>query len=321
MSLTRRSAIFAAGALLATRSAARAQSGSALPVRHVGGSADMDASPIVYGMQAGIFRRYGLEVAFAKAASGSAVAAAVAGGALDIGKSSVVPLISGHAHNVPFTIVAPSIVHRVGLADSALMVGLNSPVRAARDLNGKAVSVAGLRDMQWLATHAWLDANGGDSSSVQFLEIPGASVGAALDQGRISAGTLSEPYITQAIKAGKARIFAKMVDALGNAMTTAFFTTNDFAAKNRELIGRFARAIIEASAYCNAHPAEMTALMSSYTGIDRATLTAMVHPQFALDLDPRSIQPIVDAAAKYNLIPQPFNVAEMIFPLAGMSSN
>jgi NitT/TauT family transport system substrate-binding protein len=219
-----------------------------LPVVHVGGSADMDASPIVYGIAAGIFRRYGIEVAFQKAASGSAVAAAVAGGALDIGKSSVVPLISGHAHNVPFTIVAPSIAHRTGLADSALMVGVNSPVRAARDLDGKAVSVAGLRDMQWLATHAWLDANGGDSSSVQFLEIPGSSVGAALEQGRISAGTLSEPYITQAIKAGKARIFAKMVDAFGNAMTTAFFTINDFALKNRDLVGRFAHAVIEASA-------------------------------------------------------------------------
>jgi NitT/TauT family transport system substrate-binding protein len=316
MSLTRRSAVCALGAVLATRTAARAQSAPTLPVLHVGGSADMDASPIVYGIAAGIFRRYGIEVAFAKAASGSAVAAAVAGNALDIGKSSVVPLISGHARNVPFTIVAPSIVHRVGLADSALMVGVNSPVRAARDLDGKAISVAGLRDMQWLATHAWLDANGGDSSTVQFLEIPGASVGTALEAGRISAGTLSEPYITQAIKAGKARIFAKMVDALGNAMTTAFFTTNDFAAKNRDLVGRFAHAIIEASAYCNTHPVEMTELMSSYTGIDRATLSAMVHPQFALDVDPRSIQPIVNAAAKYNVIPQPFNAADMIFPLA-----
>jgi NitT/TauT family transport system substrate-binding protein len=316
MSLTRRSAVFALGAVLATRTAAGAQSAPALPVLHVGGSGDMDASPIIYGIAAGIFRRYGIEVAFAKAASGSAVAAAVAGGALDIGKSSMVPLISGHARNVPFTIVAPSIVHRVGLADSALMIGVNSPVRAARDLDGKAISVAGLRDMQWLATHAWLDANGGDSSSVQFLEIPGASVGTALEQGRISAGTLSEPYITQAIVAGKARIFAKMVDALGNAMTTAFFTTNDFALKNRDLVARFAHAVIEASAYCNTHPAEMTDVMSSYTGIDRATLAAMVHPQFALAVDPRSIQPIVNAAARYNVIPRAFNAAEMIFPLA-----
>jgi NitT/TauT family transport system substrate-binding protein len=315
MTLTRRSVVFALGGVLATRTAARAQSAAPLAVLHVGGSADMDASPIVYGIAAGIFRRYGIEVAFQKAASGSAVAAAVAGGALDIGKSSVVPLISGHAHSVPFTIVAPSIAHRTGLADSALMIAVNSPVHVPRDLNGKAVSVAGLRDMQWLATHAWLDANGGDSSSVQFLEIPGASVGAALEQGRISAGTLSEPYITQAIKAGKARVFAKMVDAFGNAMTTAFFTTSDFAAKNRDLVGRFARAIIEASAYSNTHPAEMTELMSSYTGIDRATLTAMVHPQFALDLDPRSIQPIINAAAKYNVIPQPFAAADMILPL------
>jgi NitT/TauT family transport system substrate-binding protein len=311
--IARRAVLLGLGGLLATRAGAAAQTPAPLQVLHVGGSADMDAAPILYGVQSGIFRKYGLDVVFQKASSGSAVAAAVAGGALEVGKSSVVPLISAHARNVPLTVIAPSIVHRVGMADSALMVAVDSPIRAARDLNGKPVSVAGLNDMQWLATHAWLDANGGDSSSVHFLEIPGSSVGAALEQGRISAGTLSEPYITQAIKGGKARIFAKMVDAFGGAITTVFFTTTEYASKNRDAVRRFARAIVEASAFCNTHPDDMTDLMASYTNIDRTTLTQLVRPEFALDLDPRNIQPIVNAAAKYNVIPQAFNVADLIF--------
>jgi len=311
--MLRRSAVLALGAALATPGAAGAQAAAALQTLHVGGSADMDAAPILYGIQAGIFHRYGLDVIFQKAASGSAVAAAVAGGALEIGKSSIVPLISAHARNVPLTIIAPSVVHRIGIADSALMVAADSPMRTARDLNGKAVSVAGLNDMQWLATHAWLDANGGDSSSVHFLEIPGSSVADALEQGRISAGTLSEPYITQAVKAGKARIFAKMVDAFGSALTTAFFTTIEYATANRDAVRRFGRAIVEASAYCNAHPDEMTDLVSSYTSIDRTLLAQMVRPQFALELDPHAIQPIVNAAAKYNVIAQPFNAQDALF--------
>jgi NitT/TauT family transport system substrate-binding protein len=314
MKLTRRSAVFALGSVLALPAAARAQS-APLPVLHVGGSADMDAAPILYGISAGIFRKHGLEVAFQKAASGSAVAAAVAGGALEIGKSSIVPLISAHARNVPLTIVGPSVVHRIGVADSALMVAANSPIRSARDLNGKPVSVAGLKDMQWLATHAWLDANGGDSSSVQFLEIPGSSVGNALEAGRISAGTLSEPYITQALKGGKARILAKMVDAFGGALTTAFFTNVDFATKNRDAVARFSKAIVEASAYCNAHPAEMTDVMSSYTSIDKTMLADMVLPAFALTVDARSFQPIVNAAAKYSVIDKAFNAQDLIFPI------
>ncbi|HEV8022144.1 MAG TPA: ABC transporter substrate-binding protein [Candidatus Lustribacter sp.] len=313
--MTRRSAVAGLAGALAVPAAVCAQTSAPLTTVHVGGSADVDAAPILYGIQAGIFRRYGIDLVYAKASSGSAVSAAVAGGALEFGKSSMVPLISAHARNVPLTIVGPSIVHRLGRADSALLVAAGSPIRSARDLNGKPVSVAGLRDMQWLATHAWLDANGGDSSSVEFLELPGASVASALEQGRISAGTLSEPYITLALTAGKARILAKMVDALGNAMTTAYFTTVDYATKNRELAGRFARAVIEASAYCNTHPAEMTDVMSGFTGIDRDTLAAMVQPQFALGVDARSIQPIVNAAATYKVIPQAFNAQELIFPL------
>jgi NitT/TauT family transport system substrate-binding protein len=272
----------------------------------------MDAAPILYGVEAGIFRRNGLDVAFQKAASGSAVAAAVAGGALEIGKSSMVPLISAHARNVPLTVVAPSVVHRVGFADSALMVAADSPLRAARDLDGKAVSVAGLNDMQWLATHAWLDANGGDSSTVRYLEIPGSSVAIALEQGRISAGALSEPYITQALKAAKARIFAKMVDVFGRVLTAAFFTTSGYAAHNRDAVERFAHSIVAASAYCNEHPAEMTDLMASFTGIDRGILAEMVRPEFATALDPSGIQPLVNAAAKYRVIPQPFDARELL---------
>lgn len=311
--MTRRAAIAAAGAFLAGRAAASAQTAAPARVLHVGGSADMDAAPILYGIESGIFRRNGVEVEFQKAASGSAVAVAVAGGALEFGKSSMVPLISAHARNVPLTIVAPSVVHRVGLADSALMVAADSPLRAARDLNGKAASVPGLNDMQWLAIHAWLDANGGDSSSVRFLEIPGSSVAVALDQGRIGAGALSEPYITQALKSGKARIFAKMVDAFGRVVTAAFFTTVDYAVKNRDAVERFARAVVQSSAYCNAHPAEMTELMASFTSIDRGMLAEMVRPEFAIELDPRAIQPLVNAAAKYKVIPQPFDAQELLF--------
>ena len=311
--ITRRSAVLSRAALAAARAPAGAQNTPPFPVLHVGGSADMDASPIIYALQAGIFARFGVDAVFQKANSGSAVAAAVAGGGLEVGKSSMVPLISAHARNIPLTIVAPSIVHRMGRADSALMVAADSPIHSARDLNGKPVSVAGLKDMQWLATHAWLDANGGDSNTVQFLELPGSSVGDALEQGRISAGTLSEPYITQALKTGKARILAKMVDALGGAMTTAFFTSVDFASKNRAAVERFSRAIVEASAYCNTHPAAMTEMMSAYTGIDRALLAEIVAPQFALSVDARTIQPIVNAAAKYGVIPQAFNAQELIF--------
>jgi NitT/TauT family transport system substrate-binding protein len=148
---------------------------------------------------------------------------------------------------------------------------------------------------------------------VQFLEIPGASVANALEAGRIGAGTLSEPYITQALAAGKARVLAKMVDALGSVMTTAFFTTASYATQHRDVVGRFNRAIVEASAYCNTHPDEMTDVMAAFTGIDRTTLATMVRPAFALDLDPRSMQPIVNAAAKYNVIAQAFNAQELIF--------
>ena len=52
----------------------------------------------------------GLDVDIQLLQSGSAVASAVAGGAIDIGLSSFVPLAVAHTKGIPFVIVAPRCV-------------------------------------------------------------------------------------------------------------------------------------------------------------------------------------------------------------------
>jgi ABC-type nitrate/sulfonate/bicarbonate transport system substrate-binding protein len=145
------------------------------------------------------------------------------------------------------------------------------------------------------------------------LEISPAQSEAAIEQGRIDGATILEPTLTQAIGTGKVRVFAYPYGAIAAHFDGAdWFTTTDFAAKHHDVVERFARVMHDANAYVASHETETIPLIASYTGIDAATLAGMKHPERPAYLDPASIQPLIEAAVKYNFIPQRFPAQEMI---------
>src|SRR5579863_6587500 len=99
--------LFAAG-LLCVASASLAQTPAAPATLRLASAPDDDVTPVLYAQHAGLFRAAGIDVVITPLANGAAVAAAVAGGSVDVGKSSTMSLINAHARGVPLTIVAPS---------------------------------------------------------------------------------------------------------------------------------------------------------------------------------------------------------------------
>ena len=59
---------------------------------------------------------------------------------------------------------------------TVLAVAKNSTVRAAKDLEGKAIAVLSLEGPTKIAASAWLDKNGINPSTVKFIELPSASM-------------------------------------------------------------------------------------------------------------------------------------------------
>ena len=107
--LTRRVLLTASLALAATN-AVRAQTPpAALTTLRLSSSPVDDVMPVLFAQQNGAFRKAGLDVQLTRASSGSAIAAAVLGGAVDIGKSGVASILSAHAKGVPLVFL--SLIH------------------------------------------------------------------------------------------------------------------------------------------------------------------------------------------------------------------
>jgi NitT/TauT family transport system substrate-binding protein len=307
----RRSALALVGGALGAPYAAAAQ--QKLVTLKAGGVPEESAVPALYAEQAGIFRHYGLDLQLEVQRSGTAIAAAVAGGAYQVGKSSIVPLIIAHAKGIPFEIVAAGGLYSAQHPHIGLLVRSDSPIHTAADLNGKTLGVSSLDDLYTIGIKNWMDKNGGNSSSLKIVELPISAVAAAIEEGRIDAGGSTTPQMPEAVATGKVRILAYMFDSISPLfMYTGWFSTADYVRNNRKTIDAFARAMHQSAEYVNAHHQQTIDLLANYSGIDRTAIAHMTRATMGTTLDPKLLQPAIDVCARYKVIPAPFDAVAML---------
>ena len=260
------------GSALAVSVPLRARS-QALATIRVAGPAQEGFKTVYYGVRSGIFRKYGLSVEIITVTSGAAALAALAGGSVDVALTSLLPFFQAFARGLPFQIVAPGQQYVSDQFTQALFVKKGSAAQHGTDLNGKIVGVQSIKDLNWAAAAAWIDATGGDSKTVKFIELPLATVIPAITEGRVDAAALSAPYLQQGIASGELRMLAKNFDIIGKQFEVAvYIATKAYVTANRDAMSRFAHAMHDAAAYVNTHPAETVELISSFTGVDPAII-------------------------------------------------
>ncbi len=265
-----------------------------------------------YALAQGFFREAGIDAQVQAIDNGAAVAAGVASGALDIGQSNVVSLATAHEKKLPFVLIAPAARYSDEHPTTELDALNTSPLHTAKDLDGKTSTTNGILNIGQIATMAWIEKNGGDPKSVRFVEMPVASQPAALESGRLDVSLLAEPVLSQTLATGKVHVFSKPYGALGNGwLIGVYFTTESWARAHPDLVRKFADVMAQTARWANAHQAESAKILEQYT---KSTLGPQVaRAVYAERLDPKSIQPVIDASARYGALTAPFPAAELLF--------
>jgi NitT/TauT family transport system substrate-binding protein len=272
-------------------------------------------TPLVYGLKAGIFAKYGIDLQISRLTNGGAVTAAVLSGAIDMGKSNITTLLDAHEKGLPVTLVAGVTVYYPREPIGGFILRKDSPIQTGADFNNQVVGVSALGDIGNVALRKWIDDHGGDWKSVKFIEVPPVVAAAAVEQGRVVAAECPEPMLSTAVESGKMRAGKTMFDALGTGILFgACMTTKGFSAEHASLVRAFARAWRESSSYTNAHHAETVDMMAEFTGMSATVIAKMPRTQAAEVLVPSQIQPVIDAAVKYGGLKQSFPATDLIDP-------
>ncbi len=267
---------------------------------------------VFYGVDMGFFEKAGIDIEMVPLTNGAAIVAAVASGTIDIGVGNTLTVESAYKKGLPITVIAPGAASENSAPSNVLLVLKNSPLKTATDLNGKVIGVSPLRAIGDIATASWIDKNGGDSSTVKFIEVPFPQAEAVLTQGRADAAFCSEPFITQA--KATTRIFANTFSAIGDGfLVTAFFAAKPWAQANAPLVARFAAVIRQIGAWANKNPDASADILAKYAKIDPAIVKASVRSRFATTLTAAQFQPTIDASAKYKLLDASFPAQDLLF--------
>ena len=301
-------ALLGAVALAPARGAAQALT----PLRATS-AIDDAATPFLWAMESGLFRKNGLDASIERATSGAAAASAVVGGSFDVAKSSVISLLTAHAHGLPVVAISAAGDYDSARPAAAVVVRPDSPLRSGADLNGRLVAVSAINDSFSISVRAWVDAHGGDSSTVKLVEIPISEATAAIIAGRVDAAVLIPPFLATALAGGTIRSLGDPVNALGNHHTdSAWFTTLDYAQQNPDAVNRFMRTIRDGAIYVNGHPAETAGLLTKFAMV-QASDAGKTRVLQGWRLDPANLQPLIDAAARYKFIASRFDARDLIY--------
>ena len=279
-------------------------------VVHVALSPFEAQSNVYYARDLGLFARAGLNVDIQQVQGSAAIVAAIAGGTLQIGTGSSIPAFSAREHGIDLVLVAPGTMSDFADQQSGLVTAANSQIKTGKDLNGKIVGVNTLHSVDQITVQSWVDKSGGDLRTVKFLEVPGTLMLDALTTGRIDAAIMANPSYALALASGRARQAAFPNGAIAKRfMITTWFATRAWANANPDAVRKFAAALNEASAWAVKNPDAAAAVLRKYLH----TTTQRAHEQHARSLDPALLQPLIDAAVKYNVLPKPLDVRDMIW--------
>lgn len=273
----------------------------------------VDTAAIWLGEEEGIFAKHGLDLELQTATGGAAIVPGVVSGDYDFAFSNLVSIMVAQDKGIDLQVVANGVTAADGEEDfGAVMVKDDSPIQSAQDLEGKTVSVNNLSNIGDVTIKNAIKADGGDPSSVDFMEIGFPDAPAALESGQVDAAWVLEPFLTSVLDQG-GRVVAYNHTAMDPELDiAAYFTSAQTAEKDPELVQKFTDAMNESLEFAQANPDKVREIVGTYTSIDDATREKMIMPRFKADFNVEADQKLADAAAEYGVVSNAPDMSEML---------
>ncbi len=293
---------------------ARVLAADAAPVTlRIGAAANETYAGVYYAQDMGFFRDAGLDVEITTMVSGAAIVAGVVGGALDIGGAGTSAIANAHIRGLPVYMVAPGGIYTTASPTSGLIVGKTSAIRSAKDLSGKVVAVTTLHDIAQAAVMSWIDKNGGDSSSVQFIEMPASEMGAAVTAARIDAAFVPEPNFSQALS--DTRLLGPAYDGIApRFMVIGWFSTKSYLDANLDTAKKFNAVMRRTADWAAKNPQRSAEILAKYSKLPAEVIAGTHRAASSQTIDPALIQPVIDTCVQYKIMPQRFPASDLLYP-------
>jgi NitT/TauT family transport system substrate-binding protein len=258
------------------------------------------------GMYAAIEQGYmtdeGLKLELTAMAGGATIIPAIVGGSLDFGISNYVSVIVANGQGIKIKAFSDSSYGSRASPPFALVVKKDSPIKTAKDLNGKKVAVNTRNGIVHVGVMEWIDRNGGDAKSVQYVELPFPQMPPAITSGSVDAAAPTEPFVTVATSADSVILANYLTELRDDCAIAGFVSTDDWITKNRDAAAAFHRANTKGMDFVTKNDATARQYVAKYANLDPALASKI--KLSALHSTPivEAVQFWVDLSKKWGLL-------------------
>ncbi|MFI6901913.1 ABC transporter substrate-binding protein [Nonomuraea sp. NPDC050394] len=274
--------------------------------------ANVSNVPLHLAMDKGYFAAEGLTVkADVDLGSGSTVEAVV-GGQVDMAWSNVVSGLSAYSKGLGVKLVALTDTAVTG--SQQVLVGKGSRARSLADLKGQKLAVLSPSTVCILNVRSELRAKGLPPDTIAFTPVAPPEHANVLESGEVAATCTSDPFRTLMIdQLGARSVYDTSSGELEGYAVGGYLVSEKYAAANGKALAGFRRALLKATAYANAHPAEVKAALPKFTTIDAAVADKVIINKYLETADVATLRPqvqrIADAMRTYGLAEKPIDVS------------
>lgn len=271
----------------------------------------VDTAPIHLGKAKGFFDEQNIDLSITPVQGGAASISGAVSGQFQFAFANTTSLLTAMQQGLDVKAVAngSSSTGQPGKDYSAVLVKAGSPIRSARDLAGRKVSVNQLKNIGDTTIRASVRKDGGDPSGIRFVELAFPDAPAALQAGRVDAIWVVEPFVSQAISQGARPVAWNYADATPDLTVAMYFTTGKTDAG---LTKRFTAAMRKSLEYADAHPDEVREVLKTYTQIAPEVIARITLPKWPAEPDKASVQAIADMALADGVLAKKVDVSALM---------
>jgi NitT/TauT family transport system substrate-binding protein len=258
----------------------------------------------------GYFKAEGLEIQIDQGDGSATPIPRVASGTYDIGFGDINALIEFAARKPEEAPIAVYVMYN--RPPFTIAVKTDSPIKTAKDLEGKTVAVNTLNNICGVTINASLEKQGVDISKIKYTEIPFPEMNAALEKGRVDGACVVEPFVSQG-KAGAMRgIDPFYFNTAPDLTVAAYFASKEYIAKNKDVVDRFVTAMKKSLDYAQANPDEVRGVLTEYTEIPPEAAEKINLPQWKSELTTDTIEQLSQLSKKYGYLEEEPDLNELI---------
>lgn len=272
----------------------------------------VDTAPIWLGVEKGFFDEVGLDVTVQPTTGGAASVPGVVAGSYDFAFGNYVSGMVANDQGLALKYVANG-NSTAGSPDfGAVVVNGDSDIESPADLSGKTISVNNLSNIGDTTIRTVVDDDGGDSSTIDFVEVAFPDAEAALANNQVDAAWILAPFLDSAVANGARVVTYNFSDFDPGLDIAGYFTTQKTFDEKPELVEAFQTAMNKSLEYADANHDEVKQIVTTYTKMTMDQLDAMVMPKFNVEFNRDAMAKLGAAAFGYGTLSAEPNLDELL---------